>query len=61
MIVVDVNNNRAIEQKKNPQRMEVKTIPGNSRVNLRWIVKGGSKFTVRVESVKGGRASGKSE
>ena len=61
MLVVDVNNNRTLEQKKNPQRMEVNTIQGNSRVNVRWIVKGGSKYTVRVESVKGGRASGQSE
>jgi hypothetical protein len=61
MIVDDVLQNRTSEQKKNPQRMELNNIPGNSPVDVRWIVKGGSKFTVRVESVKGGRASGKSE
>jgi hypothetical protein len=33
----------------------------SSRVTIKWIVKGGSKFTVRVESVKGGRASVQSE
>jgi hypothetical protein len=33
----------------------------SSRVTIKWIVKGGSKFTVRVESVKGGRASAQSE
>jgi hypothetical protein len=27
---------------------------------VRWIVKGGNKYTVRVESVKGGRARGSS-
>jgi hypothetical protein len=33
----------------------------SSKVNIKWIVKGGTKFTVRVESVKGGSASGQSE
>ena len=61
MIVDDVLQNRTTEQKKNPQRMELNNIPGNSLVDVRWIVKGGSKYTVRVESVKGGRASGTSE
>jgi len=61
MIVDDVLQNRTTEQKKNPQRMELNNISGNSMVDVRWIVKGGSKYTVRVESVKGGRASGKSE
>ena len=45
------------EQKDNPARMEVENIPGNSRIKVRWIVKGGNNHTVRVESVKGGRAS----
>ena len=61
MIVEDVLMNRTTEQKKNPQRLELKNIPGNSQVDVRWIVKGGSKFTVRIESVKGGRASASSE
>jgi hypothetical protein len=34
---------------------------GNQKLNIKWIVKGGSKFTVRVESTKGGRATGQSE
>lgn len=61
MVVDDLLQNRTTEQKKNPQRIEIKNIPGNSMVDVRWLVKGGSKFTVRVESVKGGRASGKSQ
>jgi hypothetical protein len=61
MIVDDILQNRTREQKKNPQRMELTNIPGNSKVDLKWIVKGGSKFTIKVESVKGGRASGVSE
>ena len=58
MIVLDEDNNVCKEQVKNPQRIEVENIPGNSAVKVRWIVKGGNKFTVRVESVKGGHTSG---
>lgn len=45
------------EQEKNPQRMEIRNISGESSVKVRWIVSGGNRFTVRVESVKGGRDS----
>mgnify|MGYP002395432978 FL=1 len=58
MIVLDEDNNLCREQERNPQRIEVENIPGNSAVKVRWIVKGGNKYTVRVESVKGGRAQG---
>jgi hypothetical protein len=61
MIVKDKDMNINQEQKKNPQRMEINNIAGYERVALKWIVKDGSKFTVRVESVKGGRATGQSE
>jgi hypothetical protein len=61
MIVDDALQNRTREQKKNPQRMELANIPGKSKVDLKWIVKGGGKFTIKVESVKGGRATGQSE
>jgi hypothetical protein len=57
MHVINEDLNICDEQKNNPARMEVVNIPGHSRVKVRWIVKGGSKYTVRVESVKGGRAS----
>ena len=60
MIVDDILQNRTTEQKKNPQRMEINNIPGNSQVDVRWIVKGGNKFTVSVESVKGGTSSAQS-
>jgi hypothetical protein len=33
----------------------------SNKINFKWIVKGGTKFTVRVESVKGGKASASSE
>ena len=49
------------EQKENPARMEMANIRGNSKTTIKWIVSSGSKFTVRVESVKGGRASAQSK
>lgn len=61
MIVEDMLTNRCREQKDNPAKMEVSNIPGNSRVFVRWIVKGGNKYTVSVSSVKGGTASAQSE
>ncbi len=61
MIVEDTDLNISIEQKKNPARIEIPNIAGYQRINLKWIVKNGTKFIVRVESVKGGRASGQSE
>ncbi len=61
MVVDDPARNRTTEQAKNPQRIELENIPGQSKVYLRWIVKGGNKYTVRVESVKGGRATGTSQ
>jgi len=61
MIVEDMLLNRNKEQKKNPSRIEVSNIPGKSRVDVKWIVKGGSKYTVKVTSVKGGTASAQSE
>jgi hypothetical protein len=56
MIVLnrDMNINR--EQKDNPRKLEIDNIPGNSRVKVKWIVREGSRYTVKVESVKGGRA-----
>jgi len=57
MTVENADLNMTTMQKKNPQRMEISNIGGYQKIDLKWIVKGGSKFTVRVESVKGGRAS----
>lgn len=56
MIVENADLNLATEQKKNPQRMEISNIPGYGHVDLKWIVKGGNRYTVKLESVKGGRA-----
>lgn len=61
MIVTDADRNITREQKKNPQRMEIANIEGYQHVDVRWIVRGGTRFTVRVESVKGGHTSAQSE
>jgi hypothetical protein len=61
MVVKNKDMNINEEQKKNPQRLEVINIPGYEHVDLKWIVKDGKKFQVRVESIKGGRASAQSE
>ena len=61
MIVENADLNITSEQKRNPQRIEIPNIAGYQKVDVKWIVKGGSKYTVRVESVKGGRASAQIE
>lgn len=61
LVVENADLNLTTEQKKNPQRMEIENIAGYQHIDLKWLVKGGSKYTVRVESVKGGRASTQSE
>ncbi|WP_199117911.1 M14 family metallopeptidase [Pedobacter sp. ASV28] len=56
-----VVNNRDLgistEQKLDPANIRVANIAGNSYVTVRWLVKGGSKFTVNVNSKKGGLTS----
>jgi hypothetical protein len=61
MFVEDKDRNINREQKKNPQRLELQNIRGYQRIEVKWIVKDGSKFNVRVESIKGGIASAQSE
>lgn len=61
MTVENADLNFTTEQKKNPQRMEIPNLAGYQKVDIKWIVKGGNKYTVRVESVKGGRASASTE
>ncbi|MEW6061239.1 MAG: peptidase M14, partial [Bacteroidota bacterium] len=48
------------EQKRNPERLEVENIAGMSSVVVRWIVEGGSSYTVKVNSEKGGKAERRS-
>ncbi len=61
MIVENKDRNINREQVKNPQRMEISNINGYERVDLKWIVKGGNKFTISAESIKGGWATAHSE
>jgi hypothetical protein len=57
MVVTNRDMNFTVEQNLDPVNIKVNNIPGNSFVTVRWLVKGGSKFTVNVASVKGGFAS----
>jgi hypothetical protein len=57
MIVTNKDMNLTREQKNNPQRMEISNIAGYQKVDLKWIVKGDNRYTIRVESVKGGRVT----
>jgi len=61
MRVLNKDLNRTVEQKDNPQKMEIGSLQGYQNVDLKWIVKGGSRYTISVESVKGGRASAVAE
>jgi len=60
MIIQDADLNRTAEQKKNPGCMEIQNIARLQKSTWR-IVKGGNKFTVKVESIKGGRTSAQIE
>ena len=54
MIMQDPFLNQGVEQKVNPQKLAVANIPGNGKVIVRWIVKGNQKYTITVDSAKGG-------
>ncbi len=49
------------EQKNAPARLNVENIGGMSSVAVRWIVDGGSSFTVTVDSEKGGTVQRRSK
>lgn len=57
MIVENADLNQTVEQKENPQILEVANIPGLGTVTVRWIVQGAGPVTVSVQSKKGGSAS----
>ncbi|MCB0462336.1 MAG: M14 family metallopeptidase [Flavobacteriaceae bacterium] len=57
MLLTDEDFGVAHEQKNNPEKLEVKNIPGNDIVKVRWIVKGNSNYSIHVDSEKGGLAS----
>ncbi|WP_128547997.1 M14 family metallopeptidase [Larkinella soli] len=56
MIVENEDLNITREQRNNPATIEVPNIPGMGFVKVRWLVKGGGKYTVEVDSRKGGLA-----
>ena len=54
LVMQNVYNNQGTEQKANPSKLALSNIPGNSTVSVRWIVKGNQKYTITVDSAKGG-------
>lgn len=58
MRVENRDMNLTTEQANNPATIEVANIPGLGSVTVRWIVQGGGKYTVNVDSRKGGLATG---
>jgi len=48
------NPTSAIEQKNDPQTIEVDNVPGLAEITVRWIIQGNSKYTITVDSRKGG-------
>lgn len=61
MIVTDIDRNLTNEQKKNPQRLEIENIGGYEHIYVRWMVRDGTRFTVKVQSTKGGSVSAQSQ
>lgn len=57
MVVDNRDLNITTEQKTNPATIEVANIPGQSTVTVRWIVQGSGKYTISVDSRKGGLVS----
>lgn len=45
----------AVEQRRDPHRIEVPNVPGMGTATVRWIVEGSGAFTVTADSEKGGR------
>jgi hypothetical protein len=57
MVVNNDDLGISTEQKNDPQTIEVANIPGLDDVKVRWIVQGSGKYTVTVDSRKGGTVS----
>lgn len=54
MVVENPDFNIVKEQKNNPAKIEVATIPGMGMVKVRWIISGNSNYSISVDSAKGG-------
>lgn len=57
MIVENADLNITREQANNPQTIQVDNIPGLNDVTVRWIIQGSGRYTVTVDSKKGGTVS----
>jgi hypothetical protein len=57
MIVDNADLNLTTEQKTHPATVAVRNIPGLGTVTVRWIIQGSGKYTVTVDSKKGGVVS----
>lgn len=57
MLVHNRDLNVVEEQMVNPATLEVRNIPGMSYVTVKWIIEGGRRLTVNVDSAKGGKLS----
>lgn len=56
MVVTNSALGTSVEQERNPQKMLVDNISGNSIVTVKWIVKKGANYSIKVDSMKGGVA-----
>ncbi|HYE53510.1 MAG TPA: hypothetical protein VD996_01655, partial [Chitinophagaceae bacterium] len=54
MVVDNPDLGITTEQRNNPQTIQVANIPGLNDITVRWIVQGSGKYTVTVDSKKGG-------
>ena len=57
MVVDNPDLDLTTEQKNTPQTIQVPNIPGLNDITVRWIVQGSGKYTVTVDSRKGGSVS----
>ncbi len=57
MVVENQDMGITKEQKVKPEQIKVDNIPGMGTVKVRWIVKGKGKYTIEVDSNKGGMVS----
>ena len=57
MLVENADLGLTTEQTNNPATIEVKNIPGQGVVTVRWIIQGTGKYTITVDSKKGGVVS----
>jgi Zinc carboxypeptidase len=57
MTVDNENPIATVEQKNNPSTVEAENIPGLGAITVRWIIQASAKYTISVDSHKGGAVS----